>query len=91
MLSRRFGLIAPSFGSIGEQHGALEAVMLGQDLGQLRQRLFRPIFFVAADEHDVLALTGTLAPFELEPRILGASGSAWRNSAERGDQSQGTQ
>ena len=40
------GLIVPSL-SIGEQDGALEAVALGEDLGELRQGLLGAILLVA--------------------------------------------
>ena len=52
----------------GEQDGALEAVMLGEDLAELRQRFLGAILLIAADEHDVLALAGTVAAFVDEVR-----------------------
>ena len=57
------GLIVPSFGIDGEQDGAFEAVMLGEDLAELRQRFLGAIFFVAADEDDVFALAGPFGAF----------------------------
>src|SRR6478672_7301632 len=43
----------------GEQNGAFEAVMPGQDLGELRQGFFGAVLFVATDEDDVLAAAGS--------------------------------
>jgi hypothetical protein len=43
--------------------------MLGQDLGQSRQRLFGTIFLIPADEHDVLTLAGTVAALDDQPRV----------------------
>ena len=77
MLSLRFGLIVPSLVD-GEQHGAFEAVALGQDLGELRQRLLGAVLLVAADEDDVLALAGAVAALEDDPRV----GRALREAPE---------
>ena len=51
----------------GEQDGAVEAVVLGQDLGQLRQRLLGAVLLVAADQDDVLALAGAVAALDRRP------------------------
>src|SRR5262249_50873700 len=53
----------------GEQDGAFEAMMLGQDPGQLWQSLFRAIFLVAADQHYVFALAGAVEALVDDPRI----------------------
>ncbi len=45
---------------LGIQHGAIEAMMLRENLTQLRQRFFGAILFVAANQHDTLAFTGAL-------------------------------
>ena len=58
----------------GEQDGALEAVALGQDLGQLRQRLLGAVLLVAADQDDVLALARAVAPFVDDPAAKSESG-----------------
>ena len=62
------GLIC-RLGVDGEQDGAFEAVMLGEDLGELRQRFLGAIFLVAADEDDVLALAGAVEAIVDDPRI----------------------
>ena len=72
------GLIVPSLVD-GEQHGALEAVMLGQDLGQLRQGLLGAIFLVAADQDDVLALAGAIAPLNTSQGSAARAGDAKLN------------
>ena len=54
-----------------EQHRALEAVMLREDLRQLRQRLLRAVLLVAADQHDVLPLAGPVAPGQSDPAVIG--------------------
>ena len=54
-----------------KQHGAFEAMMLRENLRQLRQRLFRAVLVIPADEHDVLSLAGTVASLKDQPRISG--------------------
>src|SRR5262249_40128615 len=54
----------------GEQDGALETVMFGQDLGQLRQRLLGAVLLVAADQDDVLAFARPVAAFDHQPRVV---------------------
>ncbi len=46
------------------KHRAREAVVLGQNLRELRERLLAAVFLVAADEHHVLALARPLAPLD---------------------------
>ena len=58
----------------GEQHRTLEAMALGEDLGQLRQRLFGAVFLVAADQHDVLPFARPIAAVEDDPRLTGRPG-----------------
>jgi hypothetical protein len=43
----------------GEQHDAVEAMLLGQNLRQHRHRLLRAVFLIAGHEHDFLATTGS--------------------------------
>ena len=64
------GSIVPSLVD-GEQHGAFETVMLGQDLAQLRQRLLGAILLVAADQDDVLALAHAERTLVDHPRVVG--------------------
>ena len=52
----------------GEQHGAVESVVLGQDLGQLRQGLLGAVFLVAADEDDMFPLAGPFGPLDHRAR-----------------------
>ena len=46
-----------------EQHRALEAVMLGQNARQLRQRFLRAIFMIARQKDNVLAFSWACGPF----------------------------
>ena len=55
-----------------EKHCAVESVVLGQDLGQLRQSLLGAVFLVAADEDDLLPLAGTVGPLDYKPGIVSA-------------------
>ena len=54
-----------------KHHGAIEAVVAGEDLRQLREGLLAAVLLVAADEHDLLPLPGPVATGDLEPRIGG--------------------
>ena len=47
---------------------------LARILAELRQRLLGAVFLVAADQDDVLALAGPVAPFVDDPRIGGTRG-----------------
>ena len=51
--------------------------MLRQNLAKLRQRFFGAVLFVAGDQHDVLALTGTVVAFVVDPLIAGLSSRAY--------------
>ena len=62
MLSIAVGLDRPVLAD-GEEHGAGEPVVLGQDLGELRQRFLRAVFLVAADQDDVLPLARPSPPW----------------------------
>ena len=48
------------------EHRAREAVVLRQDLRELREGLLAAVFLVAADEHHALALARPLAPLDRE-------------------------
>ena len=52
------------------EHRAGEAVVLREDLRQLRERLFAAILLIAAHEHYLLALAGPVAPFDDNPRVI---------------------
>ena len=54
-------------------HAAVEAVMGGEDLRQLRKGLLAAVLLVAAHEHDVLTLPRAVAPRDVEPRIASPS------------------
>src|SRR5262249_25652181 len=74
----------------GEEHGALEAVMLGQNPAELRQGLLRAILLIATDQHDMLALAGAFEAVVDDPGIVLSlcSGVSRTNEAEsdhRGD------
>ena len=51
------------------EHRALEAVVLREDLRQLREGLLAAVLLVAAHEHDVLALARPLTARDRKPRI----------------------
>jgi len=55
----------------GEKHSAIEAVTLGENARQLRERLFGAIFVVAADEYNVIpgARSGLTAQFQTFLRV----------------------
>src|SRR5262249_42946942 len=62
------------------------AVMLGEDLAQLRHRLFGAVLLVAAQEDDVLSLAGAVATFEDEPQVVvGPGGDRDQGDGERGE------
>ena len=69
MLSLMFGIDRAVLRIDGEQHRAFEAVVLGENFGQLRQGFFGAVLFVAADEHDAFARGGPWAGLEHNPRI----------------------
>ena len=52
-----------------EEHRGVESVMLRQDPGQHRQGLLGPVLLLGGDQHDVLALAGTLAPGKGQPQL----------------------
>ncbi len=52
-----------------EQNRAVESVVPGQDLGELRQPFLGPILLVAADKDDMLALTRAVRPLDGEPWV----------------------
>ena len=58
----------------GVDHAAVEAVVFGENLRQLREALFAAVFLIATDEHDMLRVAGPLLPFERQPRIGGMGG-----------------
>ena len=91
MLLAIVGVDLAGRGIDGEQHGALEAVMLGENLSELRQGLFGAVLFVAADENDVLSFAGTFGAFVHDIGVGGVgcgceqqqrSGSSECNEAE---------
>src|SRR5438874_55713 len=53
----------------GEENGAFETMMIGQDFGELRQGFFGAVFLVAADQDNVLAFAGTVVAIEDNPPI----------------------
>ena len=59
-------------GRVNRKHdGAIEAVVAGEDLRQLRKSLLAAVLLVAADQDDLLPLPGPVAAGNLEPRIGG--------------------
>jgi hypothetical protein len=58
----------------GVEHGAGEAVVLRQNLRQLREALLAAVLLVAADEHDLLPLPRALATVHHKPRISSMGG-----------------
>ena len=78
------GIDGAILGIDGEEDGALEAVMPGQDFGQLRQCFLGAILSFAADEDDVLALAWAVGAVEDDPRFLGLD----RSSEETDDHGQ---
>ena len=70
------GIDLAGLGINGEQHRALEAMMLRQDLRQLRQGLFGAILFIATDQHNVFAGTRAVATGELDPLVIGLDRNA---------------
>ena len=54
-----------------KHHGAVEAVVAGEDLRQLREGLLTAVLLVATDKDDLLPLPGPIATGDLEPRIGG--------------------
>ena len=63
-------------GVLRKEHDGFETVALGEDFGELGQGFFRAVFFVAADEYDALAVTGTsLARVGLPLGRLGRRGA----------------
>lgn len=54
-----------------EYDGAIEAVVAGEDLRQLREGLLTAVLLVATDKDDLLPLPGPVATRNLEPRIGG--------------------
>jgi hypothetical protein len=62
-------------------------VALGENPGEHRQGFFGAIFFVADEEHDVFASTGTFAGGEFQPaRARGerVRGDGWERENESG-------
>ena len=57
----------------GEQHGAGEAVALGENLPQLRQEFLGTVLLVAGDQHDLFALA---RPIAASVRTQGSAASA---------------
>ena len=68
MLSTRVGLIVPS-SPMANSTVHCEAVMPRQDLAQLRQGFFRSILLVAADQHDMFALSRSLRSLIDDPWV----------------------
>ena len=66
-----------------KEHRAFETMPLSQNLGQLRQPLFRPVLLVAADEDDVLAVSGARSSLENEPRLLRHCGNSQRHGESK--------
>ena len=71
MLLLIFGIDRAVLGVDGEQDGTLEAMMLGEDFAELRQRFLGTVFLVAADKHDVLALAGAVDAVVNDPLVAG--------------------
>ena len=61
-----------------EQHGAVKAVMLAQNLGQHGHRFFRAVFLVAGNQHDFLAFARSVLSRELKQ--FGGRGISQRGS-----------
>ena len=51
-----------AFVELIEEHGAFEAVVLGEHLRQHGQRLFAAVFLIGGDEEEVLPLAGAVTP-----------------------------
>ena len=73
MLSCRFGAIVPS--SASEKSAVhLKPCRLARIFAQLRQPFFAAILLIAADQHDLLSLAGTVAAIEHKPLLIGGRG-----------------
>ena len=72
------------------EHRAAEAVVPGEDLRQLRERLLAAVFLVAADEHDPPALPRPLPAVDHEPGVGGQRRSG-RGRHEPGHEPHGDQ
>ena len=68
MLSRLVRIDGAVVAIDGEEDGALEPLLVGQNLGELWQRLLGAVFLVAADQNDVLSLAGAGIAFEYDTR-----------------------
>ena len=55
----------------GEEHGAVEPVVLRQDLRELRQALLGTVLLVPAHQHDPLPVAGAVVSLDLQPGIGG--------------------
>ena len=67
----------------GEEDGTLEAMMLGENLAELRQRFFGAVFFIAGDEDDVLALAGAFAALIDDPGLVFFLSVRWGDEETR--------
>jgi len=67
-----------------EEHGALEALVLGEDAGEGRAGFLGAVFVVAGEEDDVLACAGALGAFVDER--LGLERGQRERSAEDGEE-----
>ena len=64
----------PGLGIDGKQHGATEAVVLGEHAAQHGQALFRPVLLVAGNQHDMPAVACPVAGLVAdEMRLVGSS------------------
>src|SRR5262249_20909023 len=66
-----------------EEHGAIEAVTLGENARELRERLFGAVFVVAADEYDVLSSAGSGLTRQFQTVLRVAKGGENENEAEK--------
>ena len=75
------GIDLPGFGIDRKHYPAVEAMPVGQDLGQLRQGLFAAVFLITADKHHPLALAWPLMALHIKPQIR-PGGSRQRHPAK---------
>src|SRR5207245_7698822 len=67
------GVDGAVLGVDGEEDGTFEAVLLGENLAELRQRFFGAILLIAAEEDDVLALSRPVGAVVNDPLLLSAA------------------
>ena len=71
-----------------EQHRRLEPVVGGEDLRQLRKRLFAPVFVVARDQHDVFVTDGRIGIAGVVNVVGGFGGETRKDRQTQGDRSE---